>query len=116
MKCVTPYRIDRRNMLKAIAAASVLGTLSSRIPAVHAFDAVASFKSSDPGASPCSGLTCVSRPIIGTGWHGHTFPGATAPFGLVQLSPDTAGPAGTQVEYDVGHLPLGSLSGLSLSG
>ncbi len=32
------------------------------------------------------------EPRIGTGWHGHTFPGATAPFGLVQLSPDTAGP------------------------
>ncbi len=32
------------------------------------------------------------NPLIGTGWHGHTFPGATAPFGLVQLSPDTAGP------------------------
>ena len=29
------------------------------------------------------------RPLIGTGWRGHTFPGATAPFGLVQLSPDT---------------------------
>lgn len=29
------------------------------------------------------------NPFIGTGGHGHTFPGATAPFGLVQLSPDT---------------------------
>lgn len=28
-------------------------------------------------------------PFIGTGGHGHTFPGATAPFGFVQLSPDT---------------------------
>ena len=28
-------------------------------------------------------------PFIGTGFHGHTFPGATTPFGLVQLSPDT---------------------------
>lgn len=27
--------------------------------------------------------------FIGTGGHGHTFPGATMPFGLVQLSPDT---------------------------
>ena len=26
---------------------------------------------------------------IGTGGHGHTFPGATVPFGMVQLSPDT---------------------------
>ena len=27
--------------------------------------------------------------FIGTGGHGHTFPGATTPFGMVQLSPDT---------------------------
>lgn len=29
------------------------------------------------------------RPLIGTGGHGHTYPGATVPFGMVQLSPDT---------------------------
>ena len=29
------------------------------------------------------------NPFIGTGGHGHTYPGATSPFGLVQLSPDT---------------------------
>ena len=28
-------------------------------------------------------------PFIGTGPEGHTFPGATVPFGMVQLSPDT---------------------------
>ncbi|MGL4852802.1 MAG: GH92 family glycosyl hydrolase [Phocaeicola sp.] len=28
-------------------------------------------------------------PLIGTGFHGHTYPGATRPFGAVQLSPDT---------------------------
>ncbi len=43
-------------------------------------------------------ITCFSQakdytrwvnPFIGTGGHGHTFPGATMPFGMVQLSPDT---------------------------
>ena len=29
------------------------------------------------------------NPFIGTDGHGHTFPGATTPFGMVQLSPDT---------------------------
>jgi predicted alpha-1,2-mannosidase len=29
------------------------------------------------------------NPFIGTGGHGHTFPGATIPHGMVQLSPDT---------------------------
>ena len=28
-------------------------------------------------------------PFIGTGGHGHTYPGAVRPFGMVQLSPDT---------------------------
>jgi predicted alpha-1,2-mannosidase len=40
------------------------------------------------------GITAQSRlvnyvnPFIGTGGHGHTYPGATLPFGAVQLSPD----------------------------
>ncbi|MES2629775.1 MAG: GH92 family glycosyl hydrolase [Bacteroidota bacterium] len=29
------------------------------------------------------------NPFIGTGGHGHTYPGSTVPFGMVQLSPDT---------------------------
>lgn len=28
-------------------------------------------------------------PFIGTGFHGHTYPGATVPYGAIQLSPDT---------------------------
>jgi predicted alpha-1,2-mannosidase len=34
-------------------------------------------------------LTELVDPFIGTGGHGHTYPGATVPFGMVQLSPDT---------------------------
>ena len=33
-------------------------------------------------------LTTFVDPFIGTGGHGHTFPGAVVPFGMVQLSPD----------------------------
>ncbi|MDO9375455.1 MAG: GH92 family glycosyl hydrolase [Ferruginibacter sp.] len=33
-------------------------------------------------------LTKYVDPFIGTGGHGHTYPGATVPFGMVQLSPD----------------------------
>ncbi len=29
------------------------------------------------------------NPLVGTAAHGHTYPGATSPFGMVQLSPDT---------------------------
>lgn len=35
------------------------------------------------------GAVGLVNPFIGTGGHGHTFPGATAPYGGVQLSPDT---------------------------
>lgn len=38
---------------------------------------------------PASDILRWVDPMIGTGGHGHTFPGATLPFGMVQLSPDT---------------------------
>src|SRR5690606_35451146 len=41
-------------------------------------------------------LTSFVNPFIGTKNMGHTFPGATAPFGMVQLSPET-----NQVPYAV---------------
>jgi len=34
-------------------------------------------------------LTKLVNPFMGTGDHGHTYPGATLPHGMVQLSPDT---------------------------
>ena len=34
-------------------------------------------------------LTNYVNTFIGTGGHGHTYPGATLPFGMMQLSPDT---------------------------
>lgn len=44
-----------------------------------------------PGATgqPAADILSYVDPMIGTGPEGHTFPGATAPFGMVQLSPDT---------------------------
>ncbi|MEP7111296.1 MAG: GH92 family glycosyl hydrolase, partial [Ferruginibacter sp.] len=38
--------------------------------------------------APAQQLTGYVDPFIGTGGHGHTYPGATVPFGMVQLSPD----------------------------
>jgi predicted alpha-1,2-mannosidase len=42
-------------------------------------------------ASACFGRAPVEEvnPFIGTDAHGHVYPGATVPFGMVQLSPDT---------------------------
>ena len=56
--------IDRRQLLAGTAAIAVL-----------------------PAAK--SPVTARVDPFIGTGGHGHTYPGATMPFGMVQLSPDT---------------------------
>ena len=41
-----------------------------------------------PLLTPAQQLTKYVDPFIGTGGHGHTYPGATVPFGMVQLSPD----------------------------
>ena len=40
-------------------------------------------------ASCGSGLTRYVNPLVGTDQHGHTYPGAIAPFGQIQPSPDT---------------------------
>src|SRR5258708_35302112 len=36
-----------------------------------------------------TGVSKLVKVKIGTGGHGHCYPGATVPFGMVQLSPDT---------------------------
>ncbi len=46
----------------------------------------------DPKNTPAqksNALTSYVNPFVGTGGHGHTYPGATRPFGMMQLSPDT---------------------------
>lgn len=42
-----------------------------------------------PSAQKDQQLISYVNPFIGTGGHGHTYPGATSPFGMMQLSPDT---------------------------
>lgn len=42
-----------------------------------------------PLLSSAQKFTSYVNPFTGTAEHGHTFPGATMPFGMVQLSPDT---------------------------
>jgi predicted alpha-1,2-mannosidase len=60
-----------------------LGLVLTAIAALAASSALAQDKT--PAASPYDAVD----PFIGTGGDGHTFPGAVAPFGMVQLSPDT---------------------------
>lgn len=50
-----------------------------------------SCNTSNPETDTTSETTLIDyvNPFIGTGGHGHTYPGATLPFGMIQLSPDT---------------------------
>jgi predicted alpha-1,2-mannosidase len=62
-------------------------------------------------------LTKYVDPFIGTGGHGHTYPGATVPFGMVQLSPDN----GTEgwdwcSGYNYGDSTIAGFSHTHLSG
>lgn len=45
-------------------------------------------------SAPAKDLTRYVNPFVGTAAHGHTFPGAVYPLGMVQLSPDTRPKAG----------------------
>ncbi|KAA0934657.1 GH92 family glycosyl hydrolase [Streptomyces apricus] len=56
------------------------------------------------GAPAASGqLTSLVNPFIGTQNFGNTFPGASAPFGMVQVSPDTGGQGGYDYQQDKIH-------------
>jgi predicted alpha-1,2-mannosidase len=66
-----------RRQLLGTGVATVFGSALGRVLAA------------DAKVASHSNLCRYVDPFIGTGGHGHTFPGATLPFGMVQLSPDT---------------------------
>lgn len=70
-------RPSRRDVLRGISALGV----ATQLPLALAKPAQSGAHSDDP-------LRWVNQ-RIGTGGHGHTYPGASVPFGMVQLSPDT---------------------------
>jgi predicted alpha-1,2-mannosidase len=84
-------KLQRRDFLKGCMAA----VAGSAIPVCGVFEAGNSAMAQTPvktGRSAGQDPVHAVRPMIGTGWRGHVFPGAVAPCGLVQLSPDTSGP------------------------
>jgi predicted alpha-1,2-mannosidase len=69
------------------------------------------FARADP--PPAAGdLTQLVNPFVGTENFGNTFPGASAPFGMVQVSPDTGGQGG----YDYKGSSIYGFSQTHLSG
>ena len=61
------------------------GLVLAALVALCAAPALAQAPAQIPGKTPYEAVD----PFIGTDGEGHTFPGAVAPFGMVQLSPDT---------------------------
>lgn len=62
-------------------------------------------------------LTKKVNPFIGTGGKGHTYPGATVPFGMVQMSPDNGIPGWDEISgYHYKHQIIASFSHTHLSG
>jgi predicted alpha-1,2-mannosidase len=74
--------ITRRSFLATVSALSAIEVLP--LGKSQAWAA-----SQDHNAATSEDLTKFVNLAIGTGGHGHTYPGATVPFGMVQLSPDT---------------------------
>ena len=74
--------ISRRTFLAASSALALSGLEKARGISERA--TIQGSQRSTP-----NGITQFVKIKIGTGGHGHTYPGATVPFGMVQLSPDT---------------------------
>jgi predicted alpha-1,2-mannosidase len=74
--------VTRRMFLQSAALSSLAVAAKSGLE----LDALKSF---DEKAGNGKGLTQFVDVFIATGGHGHCYPGATTPFGMVQLSPDT---------------------------
>jgi predicted alpha-1,2-mannosidase len=78
--------LSRRTFMTALSALPLARLLGSRTLTAEAPQTRSAFAISSPHLED---LTRNVKIAIGTGGHGHTYPGATVPFGMVQLSPDT---------------------------
>jgi len=73
--------ISRREFVKAISAACAVG--------LQKVQASTGLLAQLAPASSSDDFIRYVKAKIGTGGHGHCYPGASVPFGMVQLSPDT---------------------------
>jgi len=84
--------VTRRRFLQGAAALALLGQGIDPLAAMSAGRAggkASAANSAGKAADAAGGLARHVDVFIGTGGHGHVYPGATLPFGMVQLSPDT---------------------------
>jgi len=77
--------VTRRRFLQGAAALALMG---GQVGTRRALAAAVGNRSGAAIPAP-EGWSSHVDVFVGTGGHGHTYPGATMPFGMVQLSPDT---------------------------
>ncbi|ASQ98687.1 GH92 family glycosyl hydrolase [Streptomyces sp. 11-1-2] len=97
--------------IRARAAGTVAGVMTAALLGGGLLGppgATAAAAAGDPPADP----TSLVHPFVGTENFGNTFPGASAPFGMVQVSPDTGGQGG----YDYDQNAIHGFSQTHLSG
>lgn len=76
----------RRSFVSALSAIPFMRSFGLMQPSATNGSARSVSKEPESDADDFTRFVKIS---IGTGGHGHTYPGATVPFGMVQLSPDT---------------------------
>jgi predicted alpha-1,2-mannosidase len=76
--------LNRRRFLAFASAAAGAAVMETAVPAAASRTGVQPMEAHSP-----DDLVRYVNVFLGTGGHGHTFPGATVPFGAVQFSPDT---------------------------
>ncbi|MGH8148258.1 MAG: GH92 family glycosyl hydrolase, partial [Rhodanobacteraceae bacterium] len=77
--------VTRRRFLQGAVALALLDRIEPRA----AWASMHEPGAHDAKADAATGVSRYVDVFVGTGGHGHTFPGATVPWGMVQLSPDT---------------------------
>ncbi|HET6806147.1 MAG TPA: GH92 family glycosyl hydrolase [Frateuria sp.] len=77
--------VTRRRFLQGLGTLAALGSAAGTMPGF----AMGRRGSRQSATGTAEGVSRYVDVFIGTGGHGHTFPGATLPYGMVQLSPDT---------------------------
>src|SRR3954465_3508008 len=78
--------ITRRDFVTALSSLPFAKFLGLSAAAAAITPSASSALTSTPDSEDFTGYVKIA---IGPGGHGHTYPGATVPFGMVQLSPDT---------------------------
>ncbi|HEX7339279.1 MAG TPA: GH92 family glycosyl hydrolase [Rhodanobacteraceae bacterium] len=77
--------VTRRRFLQGAITAALVGSVAPQAALAKARGGMVEGQATPAG----EGVSRYVDVFVGTGGHGHTYPGATVPWGMVQLSPDT---------------------------